>query len=122
MAYGLRADCGQLGRALCMIKAAKRPLVIAGGGVRYSEAGEALQLFCEASGIPFAETQAGKGVLPWDHPLNLGGIGVTGSKAANVIAKKADLIIAVGTRLTDFTTCSKWLFHRRHAIDQHPFV
>ena len=103
---------GQLGRALCMIKAAKRPLVITGGGVRYSEAGEALQLFCEASGIPFAETQAGKGVLPWDHPLNLGGIGVTGGKAANVIAKKADLIIAVGTRLTDFTTCSKWLFHQ----------
>ncbi len=100
----------QLDRALELIRAARRPLVICGGGVRYSEAGEALKAFCEQSGIPFSETQAGKGVLPWNHPLNLGGIGVTGGKAANVIAKTADLILAVGTRLTDFTTCSKWLF------------
>ena len=100
----------QLGRVLGLIKSAKRPLVICGGGVRYSEAGEALKAFCEQSNIPFGETQAGKGVLPWNHRLNLGGIGVTGGKAANVIAKTADLIIAVGTRLTDFTTCSKWLF------------
>ncbi len=100
----------QLDRVLSHIKNAKRPLVICGGGVRYSEAGEALKAFCEQTGIPFSETQAGKGVLPWNHPLNLGGIGVTGGKAANVIAKTADLVIAVGTRLTDFTTCSKWLF------------
>ena len=100
----------QLDRVLDLLKAAKRPLVICGGGVRYSEAGEALRTLCERTGIPFSETQAGKGVLPWNHPLNLGGIGVTGGKAANVIAKTADLIIAVGTRLSDFTTCSKWLF------------
>ncbi len=100
----------QLARAAGIIRAAKKPLVICGGGVRYSHAGDALAAFCEQTGIPFAETQAGKGVLPWDHRLNLGGIGVTGGQAANVIAKDADLIIAVGTRLTDFTTCSKWLF------------
>ncbi len=100
----------QLDRVLDLLKEAKRPLVICGGGVRYSEAGEALRTFCEKTGIPFSETQAGKGVLTWNHPLNLGGIGVTGGKAANVIAKTADLIIAVGTRLSDFTTCSKWLF------------
>ncbi len=100
----------QLQRAVQMIKSAKRPLVICGGGVRYSEAGQALQAFCENHGIPFGETQAGKGTVSWEHPLNLGGIGVTGGKAANVIAKTADLIVAVGTRLTDFTTCSKWLF------------
>ncbi len=106
----------QLERVLDYIKAAKRPLVILGGGVRYSEAGDALKAFCEQSDIPFSETQAGKGVLPWNHPLNLGGIGVTGGKAANVIAKTADLVIAVGTRLTDFTTCSKWLFHENAKI------
>jgi len=100
----------QLERALAMLKQAKRPLVILGGGVRYSEAGDALLAFCEKANIPFSETQAGKGVLPWSYPLNLGGIGVTGGKAANVLAKEADLIIAAGTRLSDFTTCSKWLF------------
>lgn len=100
----------QVERAVALIQKAERPLVILGGGVRYSEAGDALLAFCEKHAIPFSETQAGKGVLPWNHPLNLGGIGVTGGQAANVIAKTADLIIAVGTRLTDFTTCSKWLF------------
>ena len=100
----------QLERVITLLKSAKRPLVICGGGVRYSEAGEALAAFCEKTGIPFSETQAGKGVLPWNHPMNHGGIGVTGGTAAKVIAKTADLIIAVGTRLTDFTTCSKWLF------------
>ncbi len=100
----------QLDRAVRLIKTAKRPLVILGGGVRYSEAGESLKAFCQQGNIPFCETQAGKGTLPWNHPLNLGGIGVTGGKAANVIARQADLVIAVGTRLTDFTTCSKWLF------------
>ena len=101
---------GQLNRAAQLIRAAKKPVAILGGGVRYSEAGDAFDRFCRAAGIPFGETQAGKGTLAWDHPLNLGGIGVTGGAAANRIAAQADLIIAVGSRLTDFTTCSKWLF------------
>ncbi|MBQ6382155.1 MAG: 3D-(3,5/4)-trihydroxycyclohexane-1,2-dione acylhydrolase (decyclizing) [Clostridia bacterium] len=100
----------QAERAAALLRAAKRPLVIAGGGVRYSFAHDALKAFCESTGIPFAETQAGKSVLPWDHPLNLGGIGVTGGKAANVIGRDADVVLAVGTRLSDFTTSSKWLF------------
>ncbi|MDD3335129.1 MAG: 3D-(3,5/4)-trihydroxycyclohexane-1,2-dione acylhydrolase (decyclizing) [Eubacteriales bacterium] len=101
---------GQLERAVEILKAAKKPIAILGGGVRYSEAGDAFAGFCEQTGIPFAETQAGKGTLPWDHPLNLGGVGVTGGKAANVLARDADVVLAVGTRLSDFTTCSKWLF------------
>ena len=100
----------QTERAAAIIREAKNPLVICGGGVRYSYAGDALLRFCEAAGIPFAETQAGKGTLPWTHPLNLGGIGVTGTQSANRIAQKADAVIAVGTRLSDFTTSSKWLF------------
>ena len=100
----------QTERAAEIIRNAKNPIVICGGGVRYSFAGDALKAFCETTGIPFSETQAGKSVLPWTHPLNLGGIGVTGGQAANVIGRDADVIIAVGTRLTDFTTCSKWLF------------
>lgn len=92
------------------IRGARKPILIAGGGVRYSDAGQALSDFCEATGIPCAETQAGKGVVQWDHPLNLGGIGVTGGAAANRIAAKADLVIAVGTRLGDFTTASKSAF------------
>ena len=92
------------------IASASKPLVIAGGGVRYSDAGAALADFCEKTGIPFAETQAGRGTVPWDHPLNLGGIGVTGGAAANRIAAEADLVIAVGTRLGDFTTASKTAF------------
>ncbi|MBQ2546658.1 MAG: 3D-(3,5/4)-trihydroxycyclohexane-1,2-dione acylhydrolase (decyclizing) [Clostridia bacterium] len=100
----------QTERAAAIIREAKKPLLICGGGVRYSEAGDALLEFCGATGIPFAETQAGKGTLPWDHPLNLGGIGVTGTQSANRIARDADVVIAVGTRLSDFTTSSKWLF------------
>ncbi|CAM3600017.1 3D-(3,5/4)-trihydroxycyclohexane-1,2-dione acylhydrolase (decyclizing) [Erysipelothrix urinaevulpis] len=92
------------------IKEAKKPLIVVGGGVRYSLAGEALKDFAEQFNIPMGETQAGKGLLPWNHELMLGGIGVTGSKAANEIAKEADLILAVGTRLGDFTTGSKGLF------------
>lgn len=88
----------------------KKPLVICGGGVRYSEAGEALEQFCERFQIPFAETQAGKSACRSACPYNLGGIGATGNLAANSIAQKADLILAVGSRLTDFTTSSKWLF------------
>ncbi len=99
-----------LSEAAAIIRAAKKPLLICGGGVRYSEAHEEFKAFAEATGIPFAETQAGKSAVVYDHPLNLGGIGVTGCSAANEIAKEADVIIGVGTRYTDFTTSSKWLF------------
>lgn len=92
------------------IRASKRPLLICGGGVRYAEAHAELRRFVEATGIPFADTQAGKSTLQWDHPLALGGVGVTGCSAANEIAREADLVIGVGTRYTDFTTASKWLF------------
>ncbi len=85
-------------------------MLICGGGVRYSEAWKDLQKFAEEFNIPIGETQAGKGLIAWDHPLNLGGIGVTGTKAANLIARDADLIIGAGTRFTDFTTNSKWGF------------
>jgi 3D-(3,5/4)-trihydroxycyclohexane-1,2-dione acylhydrolase (decyclizing) len=101
---------GQIERASAMIKNAKKPLVICGGGVCYSDAGAALEKFCESFNIPFAETQGGKGTILWDNPYNLSGIGSTGGSAANKLAKEADLIIAAGTRLGDFTTCSKWLF------------
>ncbi|MFP3090058.1 3D-(3,5/4)-trihydroxycyclohexane-1,2-dione acylhydrolase (decyclizing) [Treponema sp. TIM-1] len=101
---------GQIGRAAALLRAAKKPLVICGGGVRYSCAGPALEKFCESFHIPFGETQGGKGTILWDNPYNLSGIGSTGSLASNRLAKEADLIIAVGTRLGDFTTCSKWLF------------
>ncbi len=93
-----------------IIKNAKKPMLICGGGVRYSEAHEEFKRFAEATGIPFAETQAGKSAVVWDHPLNLGGVGVTGCSAANEIAREADVVIGVGTRYTDFTTASKWLF------------
>ena len=93
-----------------IIKNAKRPMLICGGGVRYSEAHEEFKQFAETTGIPFAETQAGKSAIVWDHPLNLGGVGVTGCSAANEIAREADVVIGVGTRYTDFTTASKWLF------------
>ncbi|MDR1178750.1 MAG: 3D-(3,5/4)-trihydroxycyclohexane-1,2-dione acylhydrolase (decyclizing) [Spirochaetaceae bacterium] len=101
---------GQIERAAAMIKASKKPLVICGGGVRYSGAASALEKFAGDFHIPFAETQGGKGTVLWDHPYNLSGIGTTGGSAANKLAKEADLIIAAGTRLGDFTTCSKWLF------------
>ncbi|MGN0985209.1 MAG: 3D-(3,5/4)-trihydroxycyclohexane-1,2-dione acylhydrolase (decyclizing) [Candidatus Enterenecus sp.] len=96
--------------AAAVIRSAERPLLICGGGVRYSEAHEEFRNFAETTGIPFGETQAGKSAIVWDHPLNLGGIGVTGCSAANEIAREADVIIGVGTRYTDFTTASKWLF------------
>ena len=96
--------------AASLIKKAKKPLLICGGGVRYSEAHREFRAFAEHFHIPFGETQAGKSALVWDHPLNLGGIGVTGCLSANQIAHEADLIIGVGTRYTDFTTASKWLF------------
>ena len=106
----------QAQRALAMLKKARRPFAILGGGVRYSEAGEAFLRLCEEDGIPFGETQAGKGTVSWEHPLNMGGVGVTGGKAANVVAREADLFLAVGTRLTDFTTSSKWLFRQEAKV------
>lgn len=96
--------------AVELIKAKKKPILICGGGVRYSEAGEELKNFAKEFNIPFGETQAGKSAIEWDYDLNLGGIGVTGNLAANLIAKDADLVIGVGTRFTDFTTASKRLF------------
>nr|WP_321821592.1 MULTISPECIES: 3D-(3,5/4)-trihydroxycyclohexane-1,2-dione acylhydrolase (decyclizing) [unclassified Burkholderia] len=99
-----------IARAAALIAPATRPLLICGGGVRYAGAAAELRRFAERFDIPVAHTQAGKGALPWDHPLNLGGIGETGSLAANEIARCADLVIGVGTRYTDFTTASKWLF------------
>ena len=99
-----------IAEAAKVIKAAKKPLLICGGGVRYSEAHAEFKAFAEATGIPFGETQAGKSAIPYDHALNLGGIGVTGCSAANEIAREADVVIGVGTRYTDFTTASKWLF------------
>jgi 3D-(3,5/4)-trihydroxycyclohexane-1,2-dione acylhydrolase (decyclizing) len=99
-----------LKRAAEMVRSAKRPLIIAGGGVLYSEATEALADFTAATGVPVGETQAGKGSLPFDHPQNLGAIGVTGTPGANLAARDADLVIAIGTRLSDFTTASKTAF------------
>ncbi len=93
-----------------MIRNAKKPMMIVGGGVTYSESFKTALAFAEKFNIPIGETQAGKGQIPWNHPLNMGGCGVTGTGAANAIAKQTDLVIAVGTRLTDFTTCSKWGF------------
>lgn len=92
------------------IRASKKPMLVCGGGVRYSEAHAEFRHFVESTGIPFADTQAGKSTIEWDHPLALGGVGVTGCSAANEIAKEADLVIGVGTRYTDFTTSSKWLW------------
>ncbi|KPC28198.1 IolD protein [Pseudomonas syringae pv. cilantro] len=96
--------------ALKLMAGKRKPLLICGGGVRYSGAADALQAFAERFDIPFAETQAGKSAIVSAHPLNMGGIGETGTVAANRLAKEADLIIGVGTRYSDFTTASKWLF------------
>ncbi|WP_323018355.1 3D-(3,5/4)-trihydroxycyclohexane-1,2-dione acylhydrolase (decyclizing) [Castellaniella sp.] len=103
-------DPEALQHAIERLRQAQRPLIIAGGGVLYSQAWTALADLAHAHGIPVAETQAGKGSLTWDDPMNLGAIGVTGSPAANGLAADADLIIAVGTRLQDFTTGSNSLF------------
>ncbi len=105
-----RGDAGAMARAADAIRSSRTPLVIAGGGVLYSEATDALRHFAEATGIGVAETQAGKSAIPWDHPLAAGAIGVTGTLAANRLAREADLVIAIGTRLSDFTTMSKSAF------------
>lgn len=93
-----------------ILAGAKKPLLIVGGGVRYSEAGETVEKFCEEFGIPFGESQAGKSACKSSHPYCLGGIGVTGTYASNIIAKDADVVLAVGSRMSDFTTSSKHLF------------
>ena len=103
-------DPEAMNRALDLLRGAARPLIIAGGGVIYSEATGALRALCEQTGIPVAETQAGKGSLPYDHPSALGAIGATGTLAANELARDADLVLAVGTRLSDFTTASRTAF------------
>ncbi len=123
-------------RAAEIIAKSTRPMIICGGGVRYSDAGDTLASFAQEFKIPFGETQAGKSSVVWNHPMNLGGLGVTGGLAANKIAAEADLIIAVGTRLSDFTTGSKWAFKREgvsfltlnvqsfdaYKMNAHPFV
>ncbi|MBW8803683.1 MAG: 3D-(3,5/4)-trihydroxycyclohexane-1,2-dione acylhydrolase (decyclizing) [Catenulisporales bacterium] len=110
-----RADVDALARARTAIQNAERPLVVAGGGVVYSQATAALRTFVDATGVPVAETQAGKGVLPHDHPLSVGAVGATGTSAANAIAARADVVIGIGTRYTDFTTAS-------HTAFAHPDV
>jgi 3D-(3,5/4)-trihydroxycyclohexane-1,2-dione acylhydrolase (decyclizing) len=102
----IRPDERELVEAAMVLGRAKAPLIIAGGGVHYSEGTDALRAFVDAHGIPVAETQAGKSALPHDHALNLGAIGVTGTSAANALAAEADVVLAVGTRLQDFTTGS----------------
>lgn len=99
-----------LDRAVALIKAAKRPLAIAGGGVIYSEASEELRAFASATGIPVADTQAGKGAINFDSPQSVGGVGSTGASSANNLADEADLIIGIGTRYSDFTTASHTQF------------
>ena len=96
--------------AVELIRRKKKPLMIFGGGVKYSEAEETFRKFAEHYQIPFGETQAGKGTITWEHPLNLGGLGETGGLGANLLAAEADLVIGVGTRYTDFTTSSKWIY------------
>ncbi|WOP19227.1 3D-(3,5/4)-trihydroxycyclohexane-1,2-dione acylhydrolase (decyclizing) [Raineyella sp. LH-20] len=99
-----------LERAVALIRAARRPLVIAGGGVIYSEAAEQLRAFATATGIPVADTQAGKGAINFDHPCAVGGVGSTGGDSGNHLADKADLVIGIGTRYSDFTTASHTQF------------
>jgi 3D-(3,5/4)-trihydroxycyclohexane-1,2-dione acylhydrolase (decyclizing) len=110
-----RPDATLLERAADLIRASRQPIVIAGGGVIYSDAIDALRRFAEMIGVPVAETQAGKGALPYPHRLSVGAIGATGTRAANRLAAAADLVIVVGSRLSDFTTASKTAF-------QHPAV
>jgi 3D-(3,5/4)-trihydroxycyclohexane-1,2-dione acylhydrolase (decyclizing) len=105
-----QADRREIEQLVTLLRSARAPLIIAGGGVHYSGAQELLAAFASSFGIPVTETQAGKGALPWDHPLNLGAIGVTGTSCANAAAAKADLILGIGTRLQDFTTGSRALF------------
>ena len=99
-----------LDRAVAVLRSARRPLIVAGGGVHYSEATEALRRLAEATGIPVADTQAGKGSMLWDHPQAVGGVGSTGSPVANALAREADVVLGIGTRYSDFTTASRTAF------------
>jgi len=110
-----RGDRDLSARAVATIRAARHPLIVAGGGVIYSEACEALSRFASQTGIPVAETQAGKGSLCYNHTQSVGAIGVTGTPGANILAREADVVIGIGTRYSDFTTASKTAF-------QHPGV
>jgi 3D-(3,5/4)-trihydroxycyclohexane-1,2-dione acylhydrolase (decyclizing) len=105
-----RCDKELLSQAAAFIRHAKKPLIVAGGGALYSEASPALANFAEATGIPVCETQAGKGSLSYDHPQQLGAVGVTGTPGANILAREADLVIGIGTRYSDFTSASKTAF------------
>src|SRR5580700_10881753 len=105
-----RCDEQLLHRAAEWIRASKKPLIVAGGGVLYSESSEALSEFARTTGIPVCETQAGKGSLPYNHPQEVGAVGVTGTPGANILAREADLVLGVGTRYSDFTSASKTVF------------
>ena len=107
-----RADVSAIKRAAEWIRASQQPLIIAGGGVHYSEAHDALESFAERTGVPVCETQAGKGALAYDNPVNLGAVGVTGTEGANLLARETDLVIGIGTRYSDFTSASKTAFTR----------
>jgi 3D-(3,5/4)-trihydroxycyclohexane-1,2-dione acylhydrolase (decyclizing) len=110
-------DTAELDAALARLTRSARPMIIAGGGLLYSDGGaNALRAFAEKYGIPVGETQAGKSALAWNHPLNAGAIGVTGATAANALAHEADCVLAIGTRLQDFTTGSNSLFTQAHVI------
>jgi 3D-(3,5/4)-trihydroxycyclohexane-1,2-dione acylhydrolase (decyclizing) len=106
-----------LARAMELLRDSERPLIVAGGGVKYSAAWEELTRFAENHGIPVGETQAGKGALPYEHPCAVGAVGHTGTEAANTLAREADLVIGVGTRYTDFTTASRTLFGRARFLN-----
>src|SRR5437870_4691725 len=108
-------DPVEVGDAVAILARSRAPLIVAGGGVHYAQAGERLGEFAERHDIPVAETQAGKGAIAWDHYCAVGAIGVTGGAAANTLAAEADVILAVGTRLSDFTTASRSLFRNPSA-------
>lgn len=110
------ADPHELADAAETLRTAQKPVIVAGGGVLYSQAWEALSAFAHTHGIPVVESQAGKGSLAWDHPLNLGSIGVTGSPASNAAAAQCDVVLAVGTRLQDFTSGSHALFGHAQVV------
>lgn len=107
---------GPLARAVAAIRGAQRPFIVAGGGVLYSSAEEQLRTFVEATGIPVGTSQAGGGVLAWDHPQYLGGVGATGTAAANRLASEADVVIGIGTRYSDFTTASRTVFQNPDVV------
>jgi 3D-(3,5/4)-trihydroxycyclohexane-1,2-dione acylhydrolase (decyclizing) len=116
-ARAMLAQDGELDAAAALLRTAKQPVIVCGGGVLYSEGGaQALARFVERHGMSVTETQAGKGAIAWDHPLQAGAIGVTGSSAANALAHDADLVLAVGTRLQDFTTGSHSLFPQARLV------